>query len=154
MSKRRRQTVGAVMVAATLALSGCALVTRAGVALLYENAALPAAQIVRDVCYIAAPCNTADHTLDLYLPTQREWPVIVFVHGGGWDSGDKNYRAGGADVYANIGRYYATRGIGVAVINYRSHGFSGASRWTMCGQRCHGCATTSPRAAGARIACF
>jgi len=107
------------MVAATLALSGCALVTRAGVALLYENAVLPAAQIVRDACYIAAPCNTADHTLDLYLPTQREWPVIVFVHGGGWDSGDKNYRAGSADVYANIGRYYATRGIGVAVINYR-----------------------------------
>lgn len=43
----------------------------------------------------------------------------MFVHGGNWDSGDKNYRAGGADVYANIGRFYATRGIGIAVINYR-----------------------------------
>jgi acetyl esterase/lipase len=45
--------------------------------------------------------------------------VIVFVHGGGWDSGDKDFRAGGADVYANIGRFYAARGIAVAVINYR-----------------------------------
>ncbi|MDP3130995.1 MAG: alpha/beta hydrolase, partial [Bacillota bacterium] len=45
--------------------------------------------------------------------------MIIFVHGGNWDSGDKNYRAGGADVYANIGRFYAARGIGVAVINYR-----------------------------------
>lgn len=41
------------------------------------------------------------------------------MHGGNWDSGDKNHRAGGADVYANIGRFYAARGIGVAVINYR-----------------------------------
>lgn len=94
------------------------MATRVGVALLYEKAELPASQIVRDVCYVATPC-TAKHTLDLYLPTERDWPVIVFVHGGGWDSGDKSYRAGGADVYANIGRFYATRGIGVAVVNYR-----------------------------------
>ena len=107
------------MVAASLVLPGCALATRAGVALLYEKAELPEAQVVRDVCYVATPCDTPKHTLDLYLPSQRDWPAIVFVHGGNWDSGDKNYRAGGADVYANIGRYYATRGIGVAVINYR-----------------------------------
>ena len=43
----------------------------------------------------------------------------MFVHGGTWDSGDKNYRAGGADVYANIGRFDAARGLGVAVDNYR-----------------------------------
>jgi len=107
-----------LIIAATFALPGCALATRAGIALLYEKAALPAAQIVRDVCYVATPC-TAKHTLDLYLPAQRDWPVVVFVHGGGWDSGDKSYRPGGADVYGNIGRYYAARGIGVAVINYR-----------------------------------
>ena len=43
----------------------------------------------------------------------------MFVHGGNWDSGDKNDRAGGADVYANIGRFDAARGLGVAVDNYR-----------------------------------
>lgn len=89
-------------------------------ALLYEKADLPASQIVRDLCYAASsPCDTPRHTLDLYQSAGNAWPVIVFVHGGNWDSGDKNYRGGGADVYANIGRFYATRGIGVAVINYR-----------------------------------
>lgn len=89
-------------------------------AFLYEKADLPTAQIVRDVCYTAgAPCDTARHTMDLYRPSTAAWPVIIFVHGGNWDSGDKNYRAGGADVYANIGRFYAARGIGVAVVNYR-----------------------------------
>lgn len=107
-------------VALAITLSGCSLATRAGVAVLYKPADLPASQIVRDLCYTAAsPCDTPRHTLDLYQPAGKAWPIIVFVHGGNWDSGDKNYRAGGADVYANIGRFYATRGIGVAVINYR-----------------------------------
>ena len=43
----------------------------------------------------------------------------MFVHGGNWDSGDKNYRPGGADVYANIDRFDAARGLGVAGDNYR-----------------------------------
>lgn len=100
-------------------LAGCSLVTRAGVGLLFEKADLPASQIVRDLCYTSAPCDSPRHTLDLYRPAAQAWPVIIFVHGGNWDSGDKNYRAGGADVYANIGRFYAARGVGVAVINYR-----------------------------------
>ena len=107
-------------VALAVAFSGCSLATRAGVALLYEKAALPASQIVRDICYTTAqPCDGPKHTLDLYRPAATGWPVIIFVHGGNWDSGDKNLRAGGADVYANIGRFYASRGVGVAVINYR-----------------------------------
>jgi acetyl esterase/lipase len=44
---------------------------------------------------------------------------MVFVHGGGLCAGDKSLRVGGADVYGNIGRFYASRGIGVAVLNYR-----------------------------------
>ena len=107
-------------VAISLVLTGCTLVNRVGVTLLYRKADLPATQIAHDLCYLpTSPCDGPDHKLDLYLPITKPWPVIVFVHGGGWDSGDKDFRAGGADVYANIGRYYATRGIGVAVINYR-----------------------------------
>ena len=107
-------------VALAISLSGCSLATRAGVAVLYRKADLPASQIVPDICYTAAsPCDTPRHTLDLYQPAAKGWPVMIFVHGGNWDSGDKDYRAGGADVYANIGRFYAARGIGVAVINYR-----------------------------------
>jgi acetyl esterase/lipase len=107
-------------VALAASLGGCSLATRAGVAVLYEKADLPAAQITTDICYTSAPpCDSSKHTLDLYRPAAPGWPVIVFVHGGNWDSGDKNYRAGGADVYANIGRFYAAQGVGVAVINYR-----------------------------------
>ena len=115
----RLLTVALAVALGSCALSGCSLATRAGIGLFYEKADLPGSQIARDVCYVAAaPCDTR-HTLDLYQPVGKQWPVIVFVHGGNWDSGDKNYRVGGADVYANIGRFYATRGMGVAVINYR-----------------------------------
>jgi acetyl esterase/lipase len=110
----------ALALALAASLSGCSLATRAGVGLFYEQADLPTTQIVRDICYTTAPpCDTPKHTLDLYRPATTGWPVIIFAHGGNWNSGDKNYRAGGADVYANIGRFYAARGIGVAVINYR-----------------------------------
>lgn len=107
-------------VALGVALTGCSLVNRVGVKVLYRKAELPATQIIRDLCYLpSSPCDGPDNKLDLYRPTTSNWPLIVFVHGGGWDSGDKDFRAGGADVYANVGRYYAARGIGVAVINYR-----------------------------------
>jgi acetyl esterase/lipase len=45
--------------------------------------------------------------------------VLIFVHGGGWTGGSKDLLVSGADVYANIGRFYAGHGIGTAVINYR-----------------------------------
>jgi acetyl esterase/lipase len=92
---------------------------------LYERAELPADQVVRDIRYRAdAAADPLKHQLDLYLPRPSgapgaPWPVLVFVHGGGWTSGDKDQREGGRDVYANIGRYFAARGIGVAVVNYR-----------------------------------
>jgi len=101
---------------ATLLLPGCAVVERAGIAALYEKAALPDGQIRREVAY--GPHER--HRLDLFLPAGRPgWPVAIFIHGGSWNSGDKNLLVGGADVYGNIGRYLAGQGIGVAVINYR-----------------------------------
>jgi acetyl esterase/lipase len=45
--------------------------------------------------------------------------VLVFVHGGGWTHGDRAQRAGGAEVIRNIGRFFASRGVGAAVISYR-----------------------------------
>jgi len=113
--------VGAVAFVLTAALlSGCAAVTAVGVKFLYRRAELPERQIVRDVAYrVAAPGETHGDKLDLYRPTGTGWPVVVFVHGGNWDSGSRNLRAGGADVYANIGRFLAPRGIGAAVIDYR-----------------------------------
>ena len=103
-----------------LTVIGCAPFVAIGVRVLYRRAELPRAQIREDIAYLAGTDAQDDaHQLDLYLPTGRDWPLIVFVHGGNWDAGDKDTRVGAADVYANIGRYYASRGIGTAVINYR-----------------------------------
>ena len=41
------------------------------------------------------------------------------MHGGSWVEGDKALEIGSFDPYQNIGRFYAARGVGVAVINYR-----------------------------------
>ncbi len=111
----------AVALLATLATSGCTeAVYRIGIPVLYRRAALPEAQIVRDVRYWDGPASDAEkNLLDLFVPTGTGWPVLVFIHGGGWTSGDKSLRVGGADIYGNIGRFYASRGIGVAVISYR-----------------------------------
>lgn len=99
-------------------LGGCVAVQRVGMEILYTKAPFPEAQIGRDVAY-KSDSTSAKHRLDLYLPATKRWPVMVFVHGGGWVSGDKALRFGGQDVYGNIGRFYAARGIGVAVISYR-----------------------------------
>jgi acetyl esterase/lipase len=62
------------------------------------------------------PARDADpvrHKLDLYVPKgARDFPVMVFVHGGMWRSGSK-------DLYAALGNTFAQQGIGTAVINYR-----------------------------------
>jgi acetyl esterase/lipase len=110
-----------IVIALALATSACtAVVYRIGIPLLYRHADLPSGQIVRDLRYWDGPdADLEKNLLDLYLPNGTGWPVLVFIHGGGWTSGDKGLRAGGADIYGNIGRFYASHGIGVAVISYR-----------------------------------
>jgi acetyl esterase/lipase len=102
-------------------LSGCQAVSeRVIVKILYREAKLPSNQIHRDLTYWEeAGADPRKHKLDLYVPGDINWPVLLFVHGGSWSSGDKGLKFGNADPYANIGRFYASRGIGVAVINYR-----------------------------------
>lgn len=104
---------------AALSLAACAPVTWVGMKFLYREAEIPPAQIHRDLCYVSDSECGEKRRLDLYRPSAAEWPVIVFVHGGGWTEGDKRLTVAGDDVYGNIGRFYAGRGIGVAVINYR-----------------------------------
>jgi acetyl esterase/lipase len=62
------------------------------------------------------PAKTADpvrHKLDLYVPKgAKDFPVMMFVHGGAWKSGNK-------ELYAPLGETFARQGIGTAVINYR-----------------------------------
>lgn len=111
----------ALFLVVALFASGCTeAVYRIGIPILYRRADLPERQIVRNLRYAEGPdSDPKKNLLDLYLPTGTGWPVLVFIHGGGWTSGDKDLRAGGADIYGNIGRFYAAHGIGVAVISYR-----------------------------------
>jgi acetyl esterase/lipase len=75
--------------------------------------ALPAAATgPRDVAYGPDP----RHRLDLYLPKggagAHRRKTLVFIHGGGWQRGDK-------DRYRFLGRAYAKAGYVAVLINYR-----------------------------------
>lgn len=105
----------------SFASAGCGEIAEwAAVTLFYRAAVLPIEQVHKNLGYWNDPPPAAPkHRLDLFVPQGERWPVLVFVHGGSWRSGDKDLIYGGADPYGNIGRFYAARGIGVAVINYR-----------------------------------
>jgi acetyl esterase len=59
--------------------------------------------------------------LDIYQPAKSALPtpILVFVHGGGFVRGDKG-------AFANIGTYFARRGILTITINYR---FAPKNKW-------------------------
>jgi acetyl esterase/lipase len=60
-----------------------------------------------------APADAEKHRLDLYLPhDKKNFPVLVFVHGGSWRSGDRS-------LYKALGERFARAGIGVAIPSYR-----------------------------------
>ena len=102
----------------SVGLGGCAPIYYVGMPLVYDRADAGSAAVERDVSYVRG-VEDPKRTVDLFLPRGSGWPLMIFVHGGGWNHGDKGLRVGGKDVYRNIGRYYAGKGIGVAVINYR-----------------------------------
>ncbi len=68
--------------------------------------------LAKDVAYGADPRLK----LDIYAPTEGQgpWPVIIFVHGGSWSSGNKN-------PYEFVGRALAARGFLTILPNYRLH---------------------------------
>jgi acetyl esterase/lipase len=55
---------------------------------LYRQADLPAERIVHDLRYWDGPDADPEKNLrDLYRPKGTGWPVLVFIHGGGWTNG-------------------------------------------------------------------
>src|SRR5262249_15252477 len=56
------------------------------------------------------------HSLDMYLPKgRRDYPVVMFVHGGTWVHGDNRC----CGVYSSVGEFLAAHGIGAVMPNYR-----------------------------------
>lgn len=71
-----------------------------------------------DVAYVPATdtaYSATRHRLDVYAPKGKAAvprPVVVFIHGGSWNSGSKNF-------YSFIGRRLAKQGVVAVIINYR-----------------------------------
>lgn len=88
--------------------------------LLFEPTPWPEQRVLEDVAYVdGEAADAAKHRLDFFLPEGEGWPTLLFVHGGSWREGDKDLVVGGQEVYGNVGRFYASKGIGVAVVSYR-----------------------------------
>ena len=87
-----------------------------GIRLRYKDSA----HIIPDLPYVSGSLNPKQR-LDVYVPKHPSapFPMVVFVHGGFWIKGDKNYHQWLLGVYANIGLVFAHFGIGTAVISYR-----------------------------------
>ncbi|RIV23804.1 alpha/beta hydrolase [Fibrisoma montanum] len=73
---------------------------------------------VKDIPYVASTLPGFDpqrHILDVYSPRKQSatpYPVVVFIHGGSWNSGRKN-------LYTFIGRRLAKQGVVAVIINYQ-----------------------------------
>jgi acetyl esterase/lipase len=67
-----------------------------------------------DIAYRTdAEADPLRHKLDLYIPVgAKEFPLLLYVHGGAWKTGTKN-------LYVGLGRTFARHRIAVAIINYR-----------------------------------
>lgn len=68
--------------------------------------------VQRDLAYGPDP----RHRLDIYIPENRtpNKTIVVFVHGGAWDSGGK-------DQYLFVGQAFTSLGYITAIPNYRLH---------------------------------
>jgi acetyl esterase/lipase len=73
-----------------------------------------AVETVKDIAYYEGKdADPVRHKLDLYLPRgKKNFPVLMFVHGGTWKSGKK-------DLYAPLGEVFARNGVGMVIVNYR-----------------------------------
>ncbi len=77
-------------------------------------AAIPGVSIAADIPYTVRPgADQRQTSLDVYIPAAASGlPVLIYVHGGGWTSGDKN--AVGAKA-----AYFTAHGLVFVSINYR-----------------------------------
>jgi acetyl esterase/lipase len=68
----------------------------------------------KNIAYVEGKdADPVRHRLDVYVPKgQKDFPVLLFAHGGGWKNGKK-------DEFEFLGKTLAKHGVGVVTINYR-----------------------------------
>lgn len=71
---------------------------------------------VNDLPYIEG--GSYKQQLDLYLPSAKGFPTVIFIHGGSLTSGDRKGNPK-EEPYQAIARNFAQAGIGCALISYR-----------------------------------
>lgn len=72
-------------------------------------------KVIRNLSYEKAGGSLSRRKLDLFIPKSaeaRKWPVLIYIHGGAWVSGDKSQ-------YSDLAESMAKRGLALAVMNYR-----------------------------------
>jgi acetyl esterase/lipase len=74
-------------------------------------------EVVRNVDYFDGPdADKVRHKLDLFVPKgAKDFPVVVFIHGGAWRHGDKDFLG----IYSKFGQMCAKNGVAAVVANYR-----------------------------------
>jgi len=74
----------------------------------------PDVEVSKDIAYCEGPEeDAAKHKLDIYVPKGKTHaPVLFFVHGGAWKSGDRSN-------YVPLGNRYALAGLVTVVPSYR-----------------------------------
>jgi acetyl esterase/lipase len=104
-----------------LALPPLGLLLALGAVLLANEWAMArASHRASDIAYVPASApdfDTSRHRLDVYEPTRAAAaprPVVLFIHGGSWNSGSKD-----DFIYKAIGRRLAKNGFVGVVISYR-----------------------------------
>ena len=84
--------------------------------------------VAADVAYVAAGESGSDgraavddkQRLDVWAPDgAHDAPVVIFVHGGYWNSGDRRYFDAVTGLYGNVGRALGGEGIVTVVPSYR-----------------------------------
>jgi acetyl esterase/lipase len=74
----------------------------------------PGVEVHRDITYTSGEArDEGKHKLDLFIPAGKPHvPVLVFLHGGSWMTGDRS-------LYVALGNRLARAGIAVAIPSYR-----------------------------------
>jgi acetyl esterase/lipase len=94
-----------------------ALSALAGVGPLRAEPAVFEQESFRNIAYYdGADADPVRHRLDVHVPKgHKDFPVLFFVHGGGWIKGNKDQLG----IYSALAKVFNRHGIGVVCPNYR-----------------------------------